>query len=153
MIFRLVAVGRVRDASLKTAEADFIRRISRYVTFEVRECAEGRGNPDEVKRREGDTILKALSPRETVVALTRGGGSYSSRGFADQVSKWQESARDTTFLIGGAHGLSPEVLKRADGELSLSDMTFPHELARVMFLEQLYRANTIRRGEPYHKGD
>jgi 23S rRNA (pseudouridine1915-N3)-methyltransferase len=86
------------------------------------------------------------------VALTRGGRAPTSEQFARQVGRWREEARDVAFLLGGAYGLADALIEGAATTLSLSPLTLPHELARLVLLEQLYRAGTIQRGEPYHKG-
>ena len=98
-------------------------------------------------------MLKAVPANARLVALGRGGDRCGSRRFASRLSEWRESGRDLVFLIGGAYGLDTTLRERCEVELSLSDMTFPHEVARLMLLEQIYRGNTIIKGEPYHKGD
>ena len=155
MIFHVVAVGRVRHAALREACEDYLRRAGRYFKLQVLEIADatrgGRPLPDAI-RVEGDALLGKIPKASVVVALSREGESEDSRGFADRMARWQRDARDVTFVIGGAGGLSPAVFARADGRLSLSTWTLPHELARLVLLEQVYRAGTILKGEPYHKG-
>jgi 23S rRNA (pseudouridine1915-N3)-methyltransferase len=155
MIFHVIAVGRVRHAALREACEDYLRRAGRYFKLQVIEIADatrgGRPLPDAV-RVEGDALLEKIPKASVVVALSREGESEDSRGFADRMARWQRDARDVSFVIGGAGGLSPAVFERADGRLSLSTWTLPHELARLVLLEQVYRAGTILKGEPYHKG-
>jgi 23S rRNA (pseudouridine1915-N3)-methyltransferase len=154
MILRLVAVGRMRNTALRAACEDYVRRCRPTLRIEVREVAEaGRsgGTPGLARRIEGDRFGAALPRESVVVALTRGGRAFTSEQFARQVGRWRQAARDVALLIGGAHGLPDTVLERAELQLSLSTMTLPHELARLVLLEQLYRAATILRGEPYHK--
>lgn len=155
MIFHVVAVGRVRHAALREACEDYLRRAGRYFKLQVIEIADatrgGRPLPDAI-RVEGDALLGKIPKASVVVALSREGESEDSRGFADRMARWQRDARDVSFVIGGAGGLSPAVFERADGRLSLSTWTLPHELARLVLLEQVYRAGTILKGEPYHKG-
>ncbi len=155
MIFHVVAVGRVRDAALRESCENYRARAERYFKLRIIEVPDGARNPrspETARRTEGAALLKKLSPGATVVALTREGEAEDSPGFADRVARWQREARDVFFVIGGAGGLDPSVLERADGRLSIAAWTLPHELARVVLLEQLYRAGTILKGEPYHKG-
>jgi len=155
MDFHVVAVGRVRDAALRAACDDYLRRLRRFGGVAVHEVAEaGRAGttPAMTRRLEGARVLAACPPDALPVALTREGKPRTSEQFAALVQRWREAARDVAFLIGGAFGLSDAVLGQAEFALRLSTMTLPHELARLVLLEQLYRAGTIRRGEPYHKG-
>jgi 23S rRNA (pseudouridine1915-N3)-methyltransferase len=154
MTFHLVAVGRLKDAALRDACADYANRIRRYVKFRIIEVRHTRGrahDPREIRRLEGTALLRALRPGMRVVALTRSGESDDSAAFARRVDAWQREARDVAFLVGGAGGIDDAVLQRAETRLSLSALTMPHELTRLVLLEQLYRACTILRGEPYHK--
>ncbi len=102
---------------------------------------------------EGQALRHAVPDGARTVALTRRGRRCSSEDFARRLGTWQREARDVALVIGGAHGLDAEVLETADDRLRLSSLTLPHDLARLVLLEQLYRACTILRGEPYHKGD
>lgn len=155
MVFHVVAVGRMRDTALRAACDEYLRRVGRTARIELHEVAEaGRagGTPARTRRIEGERLHRA-APREAVrVALTRGGRACTSEQFARRVGRWREGARDVAFLLGGAHGLPDSLLEDAGNALSLSPLTLPHELARLVLLEQLYRAGTILRGEPYHKG-
>ncbi len=155
MVLHLVAVGRVRDAAFRAACHEYVARIRRTQRLELKEVREaGRRARDAstVLRLEGDALLEAIPKGSRPFVLTRGGRGYTSEQFAQQLSAWQHDARDVALIIGGAHGLDQRVLNRAEGTLSLSQLTMPHELARVVLTEQLYRALTILRGEPYHKG-
>jgi len=137
MRYRVVALGgsRMKNAALRAACDDYLSRIRHYAKIEEREATEAR------------------IPEETrVIALAADGESWTSEQLAEFVGRWEMEARDVTFLIGGADGLSAEVLERAERVWSLGPLTLPHELARVVVYEQLYRAYTIRRGEPYHRG-
>lgn len=155
MRIHLVAVGRVRDPALREACDDYAGRIRRYQRLEVTEVREA-GRPDRAadaaRHVEGEALLGAVPPECRVVALTRHGKAWSSEDLAHAVERWQMEGSDVALLIGGAHGLDADVLRRADVTLTLSPFTLPHELARLVLLEQLYRACTILRGEPYHKG-
>lgn len=151
----LVVVGRVRGP-LEPAVREYETRAARYWKFDVVEVdagvGRGRATPDEVRAAEADRLLARLDPGARVVALTREGRALDSGGLADDLGDAALHGRDTTFVIGGAYGLDPRVLSRAEAKLSLSAMTLPHELARLVLAEQLYRAGTILRNEPYHKG-
>ena len=104
-----------------------------------------------IAEKEGMMILDALNPGDYLVLLDEKGKAYSSEKFAEQLQKWMNAGtRNIVFVIGGAYGFSPVVYDRANQKISLSDMTFSHQLVRLIFVEQLYRAFTILRGEPYH---
>jgi 23S rRNA (pseudouridine1915-N3)-methyltransferase len=111
----------------------------------------------ELMEREGGLILQALeadfrrSWSPTVAALDQRGAAFSSMGFAERLASWRDAGKDPVFVIGGADGLSPAVLARADLKISLGPMTWPHQLVRVMLAEQLYRAQSILTGHPYHR--
>ena len=154
MLVRVLAVGKLRDGNIRAACEDYLARARRYFRVEVREVVSRRGGktPRERQRAEGTALLAALPQDGTLVAVTRGGRAESSDRFARRLSAWQTSGRDLSFLIGGAFGLDAALLERCDARLSLSPFTLPHELARLVLLEQLYRAGTILQGEPYHKG-
>jgi len=154
MVFRVLAIGKLRDTAIRAACDDYLGRARRYFRMEVREVTgRPRGtSPAERRRAEAAALLAGLSPDGTTVALTRAGRSEDSARFARRMATWQQAGRDVTFLIGGAFGLDPTVLARCDARISLSALTLPHELARLVLLEQLYRAATILNGEPYHKG-
>lgn len=151
----VLAVGRPR-APLAEAVAEYERRAARYFsldTVEVKEQTSRRAeSPAAVMKEEGDRLLARLPAGMELVALDREGSRWSSEDLARYLGELQvRSSPGAAFVIGGAFGLAPEVTTRADRLLSLSDFTMPHELARVVLAEQLYRAGTILRGEPYHK--
>jgi 23S rRNA (pseudouridine1915-N3)-methyltransferase len=140
MKYRVVAVGRVRDAALRAARDDYLARLRRYARVEEREVK------DEAR------VLGVVPEDARLVALSRAGEPWTSRELAERTARWDRDGRDVAFAIGGADALPAEVLARAERVWSLSPLTLPHELARVVLYEQLYRAFTIRRGEPYHRG-
>lgn len=157
MSLRVVVVGRPGRV-LAAAIAEYERRAARYWPVEVVEVRQERagkrgGDVDRVKRAEAGRLRERIPAGAKVVVLTREGVRWSSLELANQL---EESVtlqrRDTAFLIGGAAGLDDELLRAADVRLSLSPFTLPHEMARLLLAEQLYRAGTIVRGEPYHKG-
>jgi 23S rRNA (pseudouridine1915-N3)-methyltransferase len=155
MQFHLIAVGRIKHDGVRMACHEYAERAARYVPLRIHEVADARRakTPEAILNAEADGLLRAIPSRAHMVALTRTGGALGSREFAEAMGQWRENARDVAFVIGGAYGLHPRVLDRAAERLSLSPMTLPHEIARLVLLEQLYRGNTILRGEPYHKGD
>ena len=155
MTLYVVAVGRLKDGALREACDNYITRVQRYVKLEVVEVRDGgrRDNRSALAREEeGKALLKAIPGTAQVVALTRLGKAESSSRFAGRLEGWRDRGQDVAFIIGGAHGIDERVLRRANIQLSMSSWTLPHELARLTLFEQLYRACTILRGEPYHKG-
>jgi 23S rRNA (pseudouridine1915-N3)-methyltransferase len=155
MALHVVAVGRLRDPAIRTACEGYLTRLRRQGGVTVREVAEaGRaGTTPAVARRIEAERLRAACPEGAIlVALTRTGRARTSEQFAELAGRWREHPRDVALLLGGAWGLADPLVADADLTLSLSTMTLPHELARLVLLEQLYRAGTILRGEPYHKG-
>jgi 23S rRNA (pseudouridine1915-N3)-methyltransferase len=150
MRFKFVWVGKTRDKNYKALQEEYLRRLSHFVNTEiteVRDAAESGG-----KEIEGQRILEKLNPMSTVCLLDVGGKSLSSQELAGELDKWQNrGVKEVTFVIGGADGVSEKVAIRADFRLSLSFMTFTHEMARVILLEQLYRSYTIIKGFPYQK--
>ncbi len=130
---------------------EYAQRISRAVKFELVELPESKNSGDRAKADEAEAIFKKLTDKDTLVALDERGQALSSVAFAAWVQKAQASARDVAFVIGGDDGLDERVRARAALTLSLSAMTLPHRLARLVFLEQLYRAFSIIRKEPYHR--
>lgn len=158
MRVQVLCVGGVKGP-LRAAIEEYEERASRYWRFEVTEVPAGlgkgrSGDPEQVRKVEEDRLLPRLPERGgVVVALTREGKGLGSRGLAEYLSELAvRSTAEVTFVIGGAFGLGKEVLDRSSVKLALSPMTLPHEAARLILAEQLYRAGTILRNEPYHKG-
>lgn len=154
MKLTVVAVGKMRGP-LSEVEAEYRRRAGHYWRLELHEVRAGSSNksPDSVMEEEGKRLLSGCAPGAHVWLLTRDGKAITSAALARRLEEHGIRAeREVAILIGGAFGFAPEVRARADATLSLSAMTLPHEMARVVLLEQLYRAGTILRGEPYHKG-
>jgi 23S rRNA (pseudouridine1915-N3)-methyltransferase len=150
---RLLAVGRDRSGLYAPAVEEYARRIGRWARFEVVELPEARRHAGTTRARdeEGEAILSRLGERERLVALDERGSEPTSAELARRLRAWLEGGRDVAFAVGGADGLSAAVLARAEERLSLSRMTLAHRLARLVLAEQLYRAFTILRGEPYHR--
>ena len=154
MKVQLLSVGRPRDAALATAIREYEARATRYWPLEVAEVREEPGralSPDEVRRREAERLLERCAPAAHVVACDERGTLMDSRRFAAFLQDARERAQDVAFVIGGAHGLHESVRSRARTTLAFCSWTLPHELARLVLAEQIYRAGTIVRGEPYHK--
>ena len=146
---RLLAVGRLRAGPEAALFARYAARLRPALT--VTELAEARGTSAEIKRREGAALLAALPTSAWAVALDLGAPAADSATLARRVSRWAELGRPLYFIIGGAEGLDAPVLARADHVLSLGPLTWPHLLVRVMLAEQLFRAQSIASGHPYHR--
>jgi 23S rRNA (pseudouridine1915-N3)-methyltransferase len=145
----LIAIGRLRGGP----ESELFERYNTRLRprLNVIELPEERGTPQVVKRKEGAALLSAVPKDAFVVALDQAGAVMGSEGFAGRLSDWSQLSRTICFLIGGAEGLDVSVLHRADHPISLGLMTWPHFLARAMLAEQIYRAQTIAQGHPYHR--
>ena len=159
MKVNLMVVGKVKEKYLRDAISEYAKRLSAYCDLNVIEVADEK-TPEHapetvearIKETEGARILSKISDRSFVVALAIEGEMLSSEQLADRMQELMLRGRaDISFIIGGSLGLSPEVMKRADMKLSFSRMTFPHQLMRVILLEQVYRAFKINAHEPYHK--
>lgn len=151
----LLTMGKTDVRWVREGLEMYVSRLSHYIPFTLNELAELRNTAslsrEQIREKEGDLLLSAVKPSEEVILLDERGAERTSAEFAaflqDRLSR---GGRDLTFVIGGAYGFSRRVYDRADGMLALSRMTFPHQLVRTVFAEQLYRAFTILRGEPYH---
>jgi len=150
----LLAVGAPKRPGMREAIAEYEERTARYFRYRaIQVAAAGKASPTESARLEGEALLKRVPAGLELLAVTRRGEPMSTRQLADYLDELGTYGRPgAAFLIGGAGGLSEEVLVAAPRHVSLSSFTLPHELARVVLTEQLYRAGTILRGEPYHKG-
>ncbi len=153
MQLSLVAVGKLRPA-LRDVCDDYLRRLGRFARVSEHEVREaGRSATEQLQRdTEGTRLIEALDKDTQVVLLDLGGSTWSSEQLAKQLDGWQLDGRHRAFVVGGATGVSAAVRRRAATAWSLGPLTLPHELARVVVVEQLYRASTILRGEPYHRG-
>ena len=150
----LLTVGRTDVDWVRTGLELYRSRLTHYVPFTVNEIPQLKNvsslTKDQIRKKEGELILKALKSSDHVVLLDERGREYRSLEFAEYISSRLLSGRDLVFVVGGAYGFSDEVYSRADGKISLSKMTFSHQMVRTIFAEQLYRAFTILKGEPYH---
>jgi 23S rRNA (pseudouridine1915-N3)-methyltransferase len=152
---RLICVGKLAEAWQRTAADDYAGRLSRYFPFEIIELKEEKGGrKGEVAgllKREGARILDKVPPRAFLIVLDERGKNFTSEALAECLSdEMVHSGRDWCLVVGGPYGFDPVVRQRADLILSLSKMTFTHQMARVLLLEQLYRSCTIIKNEPYH---
>ncbi|MFA5331005.1 MAG: 23S rRNA (pseudouridine(1915)-N(3))-methyltransferase RlmH [Methanoregula sp.] len=154
----LIAVGKIKERFLQDGIAEYEKRLRPYVKLEIVEIADEKrgvhasaGQEQLVKDREGARILAAVPGGAYVVALDVRGKELSSEGLAARFRDWQLSGTHVAMLIGGDLGLSEAVIARADSRLSISPMTFTHQMVRMIILEQIYRACRINSGEPYHK--
>ena len=155
MRITVIAVGRLKERFWHEACAEYLKRLRPYADVRVTEIADrdpSRLGEARAIAEEGEDVLKAIPDTAHVVALDIAGATSGSEAFSAHLSELGLSGRSAVaFVIGGSHGLSKEVLRRADERLSFGPMTLPHNLARVVLLEQLYRAFRIARNEPYHK--
>ncbi len=150
MKFRFVWIGKTKDKNWKALHEEYLGRLSHFVKCDVVEIRESA--PHDTKEIEGKRILDVLNPKGFVCLLDITGKQIGSDELARQVEKWQlRGLKEVSFVIGGADGVSAEIRDFADFRLSLSFMTFTHDMARVILLEQLYRAFTILKGFPYQK--
>ena len=150
----LLLVGKTQDKHFLAGINDYAERIGHYMPFEIKVIPELRNTKNlseqQQQTQEGELLLKQLQPSDTVVLLDEHGTEHRSVEFAAWLQKKQNTARRMVFIIGGPYGFSEAVYKRANEMVSLSRMTFSHQMVRLVFTEQIYRACTIIKGEPYH---
>ena len=150
----LIVVGKTTNKHFIAAINDYLERIGHYMPFSVTVIPELRNakslSQQQQQDQDGEAILRLLQPSDTVVLLDERGKEPRSIELADWLQRQQQTARRLVFIIGGPYGFSQQVYSRADSMLSLSRMTFSHQMVRLIFVEQLYRACTIIKGEPYH---
>ncbi len=154
MKMTLLTVGKTDRDWVGDGLEIYTKRLSHYIQFSINEIPELKKvsalSRDQIRQREGELILGNVRSSDEVILLDERGREYSSLEWAASLEKKMAAGRDIVFVIGGAYGFSDDVHARADGKISLSRMTFSHQMVRVIFAEQLYRAFTILRGEPYH---
>ena len=151
----LMTVGKTTTDYLRKGIEMYTARINRYMQFELNELPDIRNTKSLTeapqKEREGELILSALQPSDAVVLLDERGREMTSREFADDIDRYGiRGTKRLVYIVGGPYGFSAKVYDRANAKLSLSRMTYPHEMVRLFFTEQIYRAMTILCGEPYH---
>lgn len=155
MKVRLVFIGKTVSSALKELEQTYEKRLTHYVSYERIELPDVKQasslTPAQLKEKEGQLFLAKISDDQHVILLDEQGVSYTSEGFAQFLATHElHSSKKITFCIGGAFGFSNELYQRSNGKIALSKMTFSHQMVRTIFLEQLYRACTINKGEKYH---
>ncbi len=149
---KLIYFGKSKFPFVEEGVQTFVKRIKHYTKFEIKQLTpKYKGNDANATMKvEEDALLKTLTNKDFLVLLDEGGRQYGSVKFANQLTKWRMQSPNIVFVIGGAYGFSANIHKKCQRKLSLSEMTFSHQLIKVIFLEQLYRAFTIINGESYH---
>ncbi|MBD5226958.1 MAG: 23S rRNA (pseudouridine(1915)-N(3))-methyltransferase RlmH [Bacteroides sp.] len=155
MDIELLTIGKTGSTYLQTGIDDYCKRLKRYIPFSIKTLPDAKNTRKlteaQQKEAEGRDILAAVGPADLVILLDERGKEYTSVEFSDFINRAMVSGRKRlVFVVGGPYGFSPAVYDRADGKVSLSRMTFSHEMVRLFFTEQIFRAMTILRGEPYH---
>ena len=158
-MIKIIVVGKLKERFYEDAAAEYLKRLSSYAKVQVVQVADEKAGEnlsvkeaEQIREKEAAAILKQIKPGEYVISLEIKGDRLSSEQFAGMLENLSLSGRpDITFVIGGSIGLGQSVIRRADRHISFSDLTFPHQLMRVILLEQIYRAYKIIKKEPYHK--
>ncbi len=151
----LLAVGKITTPYINTGIENYLKRVGHYIPVDLQVIPDVKATKalteEAQKQREGTAILAALQPGDVVVLLDERGREFTSREFSEYLDKKMiQGIKRLVFIVGGPYGFSPEMYARANEKISLSRMTFTHEMVRLFFIEQIYRAMTILRGEPYH---
>ena len=154
MKITLLVVGKTTDSHIEALIQEYQKRLTHYLPFTLQVIPELKNTKaltsEQQKQAEGELILRTITPATDMILLDEHGKEYRSIEFADYIQKRMSSGRDVVFVVGGPYGFSEAVYQRANGKISLSKMTFSHQMVRLFFVEQIYRAMTILRGEPYH---
>ena len=155
MNIKLIAIGKTDDSSLQTLINEYCKRLSFYIKFEIEIIPDLKNvknfSESKQKEKEGDLILSKIAATDFLILLDENGKAFSSVEFANELQKKMNSGIKTlVFVIGGPYGFSDNVYKKAQGKISLSKMTFSHQMIRLFFVEQVYRGFTILKNEPYH---
>ena len=159
MNIKILCVGKVKEKFYRDAILEYSKRLSKYCSLSIIEVSDEKNSEGDslneiniIKDKEGDRILKHIKDRDYVISLAIQGKQYDSVAFSKYIDNLIVIGNSTiVFVIGGSLGLSQKVLSRSDSQISFSEMTFPHQLMRVILLEQIYRAMRISNNEPYHK--
>ncbi len=159
MNIKIIAVGKIKEKYIKEGISEFSKRLSRYCSLDIVEVSDEKApenlskrQMEEVKKKEGEKILKKIPSSAYVISLVIDGKRLSSEDLAEKISNLMVNGNnDICFIIGGSLGLSEDIINRSDFKISFSKMTFPHQLMRLILLEQVYRGFRIMKGEPYHK--
>ena len=155
MKIKLLAIGKTDNSALQSLIDDYVKRLSFYIKFELDIIADIKNvknlSESQQKEKEGELILSKISPIDHLILLDENGKSFSSVSFSEELQKKMNSGIKTlVFVIGGPYGFSDQVYAKANGKISLSQMTFSHQMVRLFFIEQVYRGFTILKNEPYH---
>lgn len=154
MKITLLVVGKTTDIHIDSLIQEYLKRLTHYVPFALQVIPEIKNTkaltPEQQKQAEGDLILRIVAPNTKMILLDEHGKEFRSIEYAEYLQKAMLSGQDIIFVVGGPYGFSDAVYQRANGKISLSKMTFSHQMVRLFFVEQTYRAMTILRGEPYH---
>ncbi|WP_396600556.1 23S rRNA (pseudouridine(1915)-N(3))-methyltransferase RlmH [Algibacter sp. R77976] len=155
MTIKLITIGKTDNKQLTTLIEDYIKRLGYYIKFSLEPIPDIKNSKNlseaQQKQKEGTLILNKLNPTDALILLDENGKQYDSVAFSSYLQKHMNSGiKQLVFVIGGPYGFSEEVYKKANGTLSISKMTFSHQMIRLFFIEQLYRGFTILRNEPYH---
>lgn len=158
-MIKVIAIGKIKEKSLQQLLGEYLKRLSSFTKIEIIELAESKIKDDSsdkmidiIKQEEGSSILRQVNEQDYLWLLDLRGESYTSERFSKQIEHILATTRkDLVFVIGGSHGVSDEVSKRANGMICFSHMTFPHQLIRLFLLEQIYRGFMIKEGRSYHK--
>lgn len=153
MHIKILAIGKTKRGFILDGLNEYLGRLKHYSKLEWIEISDVKNSKlgiEDLKNAEADLFLSKLSPSDKLILLDENGKQYTSEDFASYINKMQIASNNLVFCIGGAFGFSPSMYERADGKLSLSNMTFSHQMVRMLFAEQLYRAFTILKGEKYH---
>lgn len=155
MRITLLCIGKTGKRFLEEGELEYMKRLSHYVAFDMHVLPDIKNakslNEAQIKQKEGSQFLEKIGGTDTVFLLDEGGKQFDSIGFSVFIQEqFNRGGKQVFFLVGGPYGFSPEIYQRATAKISLSKMTFSHQMIRLFFIEQLYRALTILKGEPYH---
>ena len=151
MTITLICIGKSSEKYVSEGIGIYLDRIKHYCKFTLVEIEAGKGDETQIRKKESESLLKRVEEKDFLILLDEKGKDNTSVQFAQLFKHHQNiSTKNLVFVIGGAYGFSEEVYKRANAKIALSKMTFPHQLVRVLFLEQVYRAFTILKGEKYH---
>jgi 23S rRNA (pseudouridine1915-N3)-methyltransferase len=154
MKITLLVVGKTTDIHIDSLIQEYLKRLTHYVPFALQVIPEIKNTkaltPEQQKQAEGELILRTVAPNTKMILLDEHGKEFRSIEYAEYLQKVMLSGQDMVVVVGGPYGFSDAVYQRANGKISLSKMTFSHQMVRLFFVEQTYRAMTILRGEPYH---
>lgn len=154
MRITLLVVGKTTDVHIETLIQEYQKRLTHYIPFALQIIPELKNTkaltPEQQKQAEGELILRAITAATDLILLDEHGKDFRSIEFSDYLQKKMSAGRDVVFVVGGPYGFSDAVYQRSNGKISLSKMTFSHQMVRLFFVEQVYRSMTILRGEPYH---